>query len=65
MQTKKTQASRRPPAVCNWCGRVYAARPFLCECQSNAFLQNLSPAEYRELAQQRGVCLPPPFQREL
>ena len=26
-------------AKCDWCGRMYTARPYLCLCRSNAFLQ--------------------------
>ena len=25
--------------VCRWCGLMYIARPYLCLCRSNVFLQ--------------------------
>jgi hypothetical protein len=27
---------------CGWCGRLYTERPFLCICQSNAFLRPIN-----------------------
>ena len=36
-----TSDRSRAMAICHLCGRLYTARPFLCLCNSNAFLQEV------------------------
>lgn len=46
--------------MCNWCGRIYTPnRPFLCECKSNAFLEEYetSPEELKELKEEGATII--------
>jgi len=40
-----TEEKEKARCVCTWCGRMYAKRPFLCLCKSNAFLQDIPNKE--------------------
>jgi hypothetical protein len=33
---------------CNWCGRMYVERPFLCMCASNCFLRRINKIEHEQ-----------------
>ena len=46
--------------LCDLCGRIYTPnRPFLCECKSNAFLQEYetSPEELNELEEEGATII--------
>jgi hypothetical protein len=37
-----TENSDLAKIICDWCGRKYISRPFMCLCMSNVFLKEFA-----------------------